>query len=301
MIEWVDSSLSQSRRYFFDACLGLGRGSNRIRTPTITTPYLKRERILELFSFFKNWRRNRILKQPFREQWLNTVSKNVWQYRSLNTKKQKRVRDCTQIMVAEKNWEGVDGFKITDEVKVTISATAGLLTLGLEKPFYFDRVESIIVYPGPIRNRQLQRGLVVHDEDAFYSGLAWQGGPLIFSWPSALRGSQRSGDGANVIIHEFVHHIDGLDGEMGGTPIIESADLRQRWEEVFQRRYAELVDDIESGRRPAIDEYGGTNLAEFFSVASESFFDSPTRLKHALPDVYDVLSDFFDIDPIEFD
>ena len=227
--------------------------------------------------------------------------KNVWQYQSLDEAKQKRVRDGTQVMVAEKNWEGIDGLEITQEVTVTISATASLLTLGLKRPFYFDRVESIIVYPGPIRKRQLQRGMVVNDEDAFYSGLAWQGGPLIFSWPSALRGSRKSGDGANVIIHEFVHHIDGLDGEMGGTPIIESAELRRRWDEVFQRRYAELVDDLESGRRPTIDEYAATNLAEFFSVASESFFDSPARLQLDLPDVYEVLSDFFDIKPIEFD
>lgn len=254
-----------------------------------------------LFSFFKNRRRRKILSQPFPERWIETISQNVWQYRSLNHSQQVRVRQCAQIMAAEKHWEGIDRFEITDEVRLTIAATASLLTLGLESPFYFDRVESIIVYPGPIKDRQLTRGFLVSHEEAYYSGLAWQGGPLIFSWPNSLRGARQPGDGTNVIIHEFIHHIDGLDGEMGGTPMIASDELRDRWNTVFNRRYNELVDDLNSHRRPMIDDYAATNLAEFFAVAGESFFDSPMRLKENLPDVYDVLKDYFDIDPVEFE
>ena len=234
-------------------------------------------------------------------RWLATLARNVWQYRSLNEAKKVRVRQCTQVMVAEKSWEGVDGFKVNDEVKVTIAATASLLTLGLKRAFYFDRVETIIVYPGPIRNRKMQRGMIVTEDDGYFSGLAWQGGPLVFSWPHVLRGSQQPGDGQNVIIHEFVHHIDGMDGEMGGIPIIESNELRARWSSVLNRRYRELSEEIQQGRRTFIGEYAATNLAEFFAVASESFFDSPGILKTNWPDVYEILREFFDINPIEFE
>jgi len=204
-------------------------------------------------------------------------------------------------MAAEKTWEGISGFVVTDEVKLTISATAALLTLGLKEPFYFDRVRSIIVYPGPIKNRQLSHGFLVSEEAAYYSGQAWQGGPLIFSWPNALKGSRRAGDGANVVIHEFIHHIDGLDGEMGGTPIIASSQRLNHWETTFEKRYNELLDDLENNRRPKIDDYAATNMAEFFAVAGESFFDSPRRLQHDLPDVYELLENFFDINPVEFE
>jgi len=241
------------------------------------------------------------LSKPFPERWLDYLHANIWQYHSLDPAKQERVRQCVQVMAGEKSWEGIDGFAADDEVKVTIAGTASLLTLGLDQPFYFDRVESILVHPGLIRNRPIQRGLLVSHEDGYYSGLAWQGGPLIFSWPNVLRGSRRPGDGANVVIHEFVHHIDGLDGEMGGTPIIDSPDLQQRWESVFNRRYQELVNDLDAGREPRINDYAATNMAEFFAVASESFFDSPERLQRNLPDVYEVLSEYFDINPTEFD
>jgi Mlc titration factor MtfA (ptsG expression regulator) len=254
-----------------------------------------------LFSFFKNRRRQRLLNRPFSDLWVEIITNNVWQYSSLSPAQQQRILQCSAVMVAEKSWEAVKGFEITDEVKLTISATAALLTLGLEEPFYFDRVSTILVHPDLIENRAVQQGRLVSHETAYYSGLAWQGGPLVFSWRDALRGSRRPGDGRNVIIHEFIHHIDGLDGEMGGMPIIPSEPLRQRWDIVFRRRFNELNDELDSGRELRIDGYAATNLAEFFAVSGENFFDSPGRLKQKLPDVYDLLREYFDIDPVQFE
>ena len=242
-----------------------------------------------------------MLNRPFSDLWVEIITNNVWQYSSLSPAQQQRILQCSAVMVAEKSWEAVKGFEITDEVKLTISATAALLTLGLEEPFYFDRVSTILVHPDLIENRAVQQGRLVSHETAYYSGLAWQGGPLVFSWRDALRGSRRPGDGRNVIIHEFIHHIDGLDGEMGGMPIIPSEPLRQRWDIVFRRRFNELNDELDSGSELRIDGYAATNLAEFFAVSGENFFDSPGRLKQKLPDVYDLLREYFDIDPVQFE
>ncbi|MGY8750287.1 MAG: M90 family metallopeptidase [Pirellulales bacterium] len=254
-----------------------------------------------MFSYFKNRRRQRLLNRPFSDHWVEIITNNVWQYSSLSPAQQQRILQCSAVMVAEKSWEAVKDFEITDEVKLTISATAALLTLGLEEPFYFDRVSTILVHPDLIENRAVQQGRLVSHETAYYSGLAWQGGPLVFSWRDALRGSRQPGDGRNVIIHEFIHHIDGLDGEMGGMPIIPSEPLRQRWEIVFRRRFNELNDELDSGSELRIDGYAATNLAEFFAVSGENFFDSPGRLKQKLPDVYDLLREYFDIDPVQFE
>lgn len=254
-----------------------------------------------MFSFFKKRRRQRLLNQSFPRLWEEIITKNVWQYSSLSRSQQQRVRQSSTVMVAEKSWEAVKGFEINDEVKLTIAATASLLTLGLKEPFYFDRVSTILVHPDLIQNRAVQQGQLVSHETAYYSGLAWQGGPLVFSWRDALSGASRPGDGRNVIIHEFIHHIDGLDGEMGGMPIISSESLRHRWRHIFQQRFTELNEDLDCGRGPRIDSYAATSLAEFFAVSGENFFDSPSRLKHNLPDVYDLLREYFDIDPVQFE
>jgi Mlc titration factor MtfA (ptsG expression regulator) len=100
------------------------------------------------------------------------------------------------------------------------------------------------------------------------------------------------------VIHEFAHHIDGLDGEMGGMPNIASPELRERWKTVFDRDFQNLVSDIHHDRPTLIDPYAGTNRAEFFAVTSELFFDSPEFLRQQLPDIYECLAAFYQLDPL---
>lgn len=203
-------------------------------------------------------------------------------------------------MSAEKSWEGIGDLELTPEIKVTISGTASLLTLGFAEPYYFDRIHTIIVHTGAIRNRQMRHGYVVDPDDEFFAGQAWQGGPIILAWSSVIDGIRHSGSGHNVVVHEFAHHIDGLDGEMGGMPEIESPELRERWKTVFARDFQSLVSDIHHDRQTLIDPYAGTNPAEFFAVTSELFFDSPHFLRERLPDVYECLAAFYRLDPLSY-
>jgi Mlc titration factor MtfA (ptsG expression regulator) len=43
--------------------------------------------------------------------------------------------------------------------------------------------------------------------------------------------------------------------------------------------------------------YGAKNEAEFFAVATESFFEKPLSMKKATPDLYAVLEQFYGFDP----
>ena len=254
-----------------------------------------------MFSIFKRFRRKRILSSDIPPAWLNVLNRNVWQYRFLHEDHKKRIVDAVKIMYHEKTWEGVDGLKVTPEMKATISAAASMLTLGLDEPYYFDRVRSIIIHPKTIQNELIQNGMVVDRDNVNFDGQAWQGGPVVFAWPAVIAGTRQGGDGRNVVIHEFAHHIDGLDGNMGGMPIITSAELRKKWEYVFERDFKQLVDDIHNGRPPAINPYAGTSPAEFFAVSSEIFFDSPEFLNQQLPDVYNCLAEFYRLDPLLYE
>ncbi len=254
-----------------------------------------------MFTVFKRWRRNRVVARPFPDAWLDILNRNVWQFKFLNADHRKRILDTVQVMVAEKSWEGTDGLTVGPEIMVTVCGAASLLTLGLPEPYYFDRIKTIIIHPKTIRNNLIRNGMIVDRDNAYFDGQAWQGGPIVLAWPAVIAGTSRSGDGRNVVIHEFAHHIDGLDGDMGGMPIIESSELRERWEFVFDRDYHQLVDDIQNGRPPAINPYAGTSKAEFFAVASEIFFDSPQFLDQRLPDVYRCLAAFYGIDPLKYE
>ncbi len=72
------------------------------------------------------------------------------------------------------------------------------------------------------------------------------------------------------------------------------------WSEVFQDRYAELVEQSERTahrRRPLLDEYGATNPAEFFAVSTEAFFERSQRMRREMPDLYEELREFYGLDP----
>lgn len=80
--------------------------------------------------------------------WTAFLTQNVRHFAHLSPRRQARLRHIVKILVAEKNWEGGSGFKVTDEMKVTISGHAAILAIGMDAPYYFDEVQSIIIYPG---------------------------------------------------------------------------------------------------------------------------------------------------------
>ena len=56
---------------------------------------------------------------------------------------------------------------------------------------------------------------------------------------------------------------------------------------------------LRRGRRSVLDSYGGTNPAEFFAVATESFFEKPHQMRKRHPELYEELRDFYKQDPAE--
>jgi hypothetical protein len=46
-----------------------------------------------------------------------------------------------------------------------------------------------------------------------------------------------------------------------------------------------------------MDEYGATSPAEFFAVATETFFERPQQLFAVRPDLYDELRTYYQVDP----
>ena len=49
-----------------------------------------------------------------------------------------------------------------------------------------------------------------------------------------------------------------------------------------------------------MDEYGATNPAEFFAVATETFFDRPVELRQRHPALYAELQDYYKLDPAQW-
>jgi Mlc titration factor MtfA (ptsG expression regulator) len=211
------------------------------------------------------------------------------------------LRTLIQVFVAEKNWEGAGGLELTDEIRVTISAQACLLLLGLPHNFY-QNVQSIIVYPSTVVPPQRKPGFFENPSAPVelqhpIIGQAFHQGPVIIIWDAALRGGRNPEAGHNVIYHEFAHKLDMLDGAADGTPPLRGRAEYRGWVQTCSREYLRLKHDTEKGRTSFLDAYGATNEAEFFAVATEHFFDRPLRMVAHAPDLYRVLKEYYHQDP----
>ncbi|GIW83269.1 MAG: hypothetical protein KatS3mg105_5076 [Gemmatales bacterium] len=253
-----------------------------------------------IFGWLKERRRRRILSSPFPDQWNRLIEQNVAHARQLTDEQRKKLRRLVQVFVAEKNWEGCRGLTLTDEMKVTIAAQACLLVVGMTDDIHFDHVLSILVYPHAYiapETRIGRAGVVVENGQARL-GEAWYRGPVVLSWEDTLAGGRMETPGHNLVLHEFAHQLDMMNGRVSdGTPLLETNEQCERWASVLEPEYRKLVEDCQTGHRGFIDCYGATNEAEFFAVLTESFFERPRPLKAHHADVYDLLRDFYRLDP----
>jgi MtfA peptidase len=251
-----------------------------------------------LFTWLRNRRRRRLVERPFPPHWLDYLHKNVAQYQYLSESERARLHDDLRIFIAEKYWEGCGGLTMTDEIKATIAAQVCLLVLGL-KHNYFERVQSILVYPRAYRavGEQFGPDGLIHPDWAGRLGEAHYRGPVVLSWADVLEEGRHPEDGQNVVYHEFAHQLDMLDGAIDGTPPLETAELTRSWRDVMTAEYHKLIDDARQGRATLLDKYGTKNEAEFFAVATEGFFVKPVAMARRHPQLYELLRQYYHQDP----
>ena len=204
------------------------------------------------------------------------------------------LRELSTWFLHSKSIIGVQGLNVTMPMRVAVAAQACLLILNLDTD-YFDNWGEVILYPGAFRvNREQvdEIGLVRHDTSAL-TGEAWLRGPVILSWPDVERDSYHSHPGHNLVLHEFAHKLDALNGVMNGLPPLRRGMNRKRWAEDLSDAYAVLNDSLASAKPACINPYAATSPAEFFAVLSEYFFTAPEILKAACPGAYRQLALFY--------
>jgi Mlc titration factor MtfA (ptsG expression regulator) len=81
--------------------------------------------------------------------------------------------------------------------------------------------------------------------------------------------------------------------------VIRSRSKYIAWARVLGADLEKLRRDVSRNRQTLLNRYGASNPAEFFAVATESFFERPRGLRKVHPELYNELSDFYQQDPAE--
>jgi MtfA peptidase len=254
-----------------------------------------------LFTWLKHRRRKRLLAARFPAEWDDYLAANIRHYAHLPPAQRAMMQRIVQVVVAEKHWTGGGGCTVTDEMKVTIAGQASLLVLGFAEPHYFDGIDSIIVYPRPYAPPagSRDRYLIVPEITAQY-GEAWYHGPIVLSWETVSADGRAPGNGQNLVLHEFAHYVDALNGEFDGAPPFSSRRQQQEWRRVADAEYLRLVGAAQRDETTLLDHYGARNKAEFFAVATECFFEQPGAMRQQQAELYALLSNLYRQDPAEW-
>lgn len=251
-----------------------------------------------LLRYLPSGRPFKLPTEPVPATWPAIVEQLVPLSRRLPEADRARLMRIAQLFVREVPMEGCGGLALTEEIQVTIAATACLLVLNLPYP-RFAALRRVLVYPDTFVPRRIEsiRDRGIQSDPDPELGEAWRDGIVVLSWKAVLSGDARPGDGHNVVLHEFAHVLDGEDGAFDGMPILESERDVRAWTLVFAAEFEREQHAVNQSDDAALDPYAATNRAEFFAVATEAFFESPHRLRDRLPELYEQLLRFYRQDP----
>ena len=246
-------------------------GAISLRTILFFLVALFVEAIYLYVSLRRPYRRYRSLEQPFPGSWKTFLTTHSLFYKSLDEMGRKHFERDIQIFLSDFSIEGPRHQPVDQETKLLVAAGAAALLYGRpswEPPFQ----DGVVIFPGDRFDRHFQPG------KGYFGGMATRKGPMILTEASLKESFKNLQDGYNVIYHEMAHYFD-----LSGATI--------QWKKLFTEEWRKA-----SEGRSFLRDYAGTNEAELFAVATETFFENPWVMKEQSPELYEALKTFFNLD-----
>ena len=168
------------------------------------------------------------------------------------------------------------GTRLSDSQKIIIASAAAQLVLFLpdEALSYFTK---IIVYPDFYHSRITGR---MHKGEV-NPGMR----VIVFSKRGIIEGNRIRNDGINLLHHEFAHALWLEHKLVGHEYVVLSEQLMAE----FEAYAAEEIDAIRNMDNHFFRAYAFENLAEFFAVAVENFFERPNEFQQQQKQLFDIL------------
>lgn len=224
---------------------------------------------------------------PFPLHWESILEEEVLYYKNLSPSDKLFFKSRMMAFISEVNIEAVD-FEITDLDKILVAASA-VIPIFHFGDWYYNNLDTVLIYPDYFNaNLSFKKT----DSDRNIAGLVGTGrfeNHMILSRKALNFGFSNKTDKGNTAIHEFVHLLDKMDGEIDGIPeqLLGKAYVLP-WLDLMHKEMETINKD-----KSDIRNYGGTNQAEFFAVASEYFFERPDLFKRKHPELFKMLERCF--------
>lgn len=254
--------------------------------------------LIVLPMVYPRWRRARVRARPLPPSARAILQRNVAVYAQMPAALQTQLHGLVVQFLYEKKFVGCDGLDIDDEIRVTIAGYACLLLLNRPSRVY-PGLHTILVYPSEflVPHNQPGPGGVITPGRQRRLGESWGDGRVVLSWNDVPRGADTAGAGQNVVLHEFAHQLDTEAGGANGAPCLGHPASYSSWSQVLSHDFANLRHDAAHRQHSVLDHYGATSPAEFFAVATETFFEKPYQMAEQHAALFAQLQAFYRVDP----
>lgn len=251
-----------------------------------------------MFDWYRRWHDARVLRS-------SRIAPETWQrafgqlplLAPLSADERGRLRDLAILFLHAKTLTGVGSVSLTDDMRLVIALQACLpiLELGLAQ---YRGWHTVLVYPDDfvVEHDEIDEAGVVHRVRRDLAGEAWPDGPVVLSWNDLRDGGVV--DGYNLVIHEFAHKLDMLNGPANGFPPLHRGMDAEAWARDFGAAFDDFRARAQHGAHVPFDGYAAESPGEFFAVVSEVFFETPEALVRSYPSVYAHLQHYYRQDPL---
>lgn len=238
------------------------------------------------FSYYRLTHRKWITPtEEFPTEWRKILVEEVIYYTALTTAEKKRFEFKVQEFLLNCKVSGIETeISLKDELLVAASAVIPIFGF---KTWKYMNIHEVLIYPN-----RFGSGFELEGEDRNILGMVGNRnmeGIMILSKEALELGFKNETDKRNTAIHEFVHLIDKSDGDVDGLPVLL---MQKQYAIPWINQMTKEIDLIYEGKSD-INPYGGTNRAEFLSVVSEYFFESPALLERKHPELYRLLEKIY--------
>ncbi len=251
-----------------------------------------------LLNLIKQEKIQKIKMLPFEDENREYLLKTP-HYKNLSDEDKQKIERSILLFIHTKEFIGVD-LDVSDEMKIVIAFYACLLLLHIKTDNCYDALKTIIIYSHPVMLKSIQSSGGIYTKEQFLIEGQSANDTVVIIWNEAKSEAYHLRKN-NVIIHEFAHEIDFMDGEIDGVPPLSQSKYYE-WTNVFAKEYLNLskisLKNRNWGKYKLLGEYASTNEGEFFAVLTERFFESPHNLKKEFPDLYHELKSFYKLDSI---
>ena len=178
------------------------------------------------------------------------------------------------------HFEGIDA---QEEIMILVSAASIQLSFGL-KNYMLSFFKDIYILADAYD--------AIDSKEKYIGHVAPTG--IYISWKYFVRGFADYTDGVNVALHEMAHalHHENFIKETG-----IDWDFRKDFEKL-PAVFGPLITQVIVQKKSYLRGYAFTNFQEFWAVSVEYFFENSQGLKDNLPQLYTILCDTLNQDPL---